>query len=230
MSNGELKRDSLFLTHTMWEYYKLQYDTYSFFKQFKIPKEYIEINVDSIFYSPDNLKLVSFIVCSYPLHISISDSRYYSDEGKKYLSKEFNFSAEAFVGIRESKNQPWEIYRIQEVAFAGCLDYQCARKSIREFFQNGYKNIEVMVPNEIPDTLYRTQLEMSRNTTFRLESMKYNLGEDGFWSEDCTLWKKGLRAKDKYLFQTDTHQPISDQIVILPEIEYPDSLLKMFTK
>jgi hypothetical protein len=158
------------------------------------------------------------------------NSEYYTADRKHYLGAKYTYIIYALVGIRDSEKSPWKIYWIRIIILPSQDNYWSARKAIRSILKDGFKDIQITCPNEIPDTLFPRQLEMMEHTTFREERMGFNIDDPGFWSDSCTLWKIGQRAKGLYFFQTWTHQPTADQIIIYPNINYPDSLLNLFTR
>jgi hypothetical protein len=203
--NSSYQRDSMFIVATVWEFIKKQVSPYHYYTVFNVPFNKITIDVDSIMYSPDSLKLFAFVIITDP---DVQHGKY-----DKYV-----FSGNSIVGYRLSKKTPWTIYDFDQYSVAGFKKYNSVRNLFRHYyFGNGdFRN----------DAEY-----IWDSTTQDRVSVKfgYNLDQLKFW-DSSLVWKKGARIPGFYNFQTKGNVTPQDEdpIIHLPKLNYPDSLLDMY--
>src|SRR5690348_7015043 len=64
--SSSYQRDSIFIAATVWEFIKKQVSPFDYYIKFDVPFNKIIIDVDSIMYSPDSLKLFAFVIITDP--------------------------------------------------------------------------------------------------------------------------------------------------------------------
>ena len=208
------ERDSLYITHTIWELIRQNYYLYSGYDTFDVPVEEVSIYCDTIYYSPDDLKFVSMIITKNPNNEGASN-RVNPDKG-------YYFSGKAFAGVRDSMNSPWSIYPLLHYRPTLWDTYESLSTLLRKHYQEDLKNTQRWV--------------LKGNQQKVLEYFGSNLGDPEFW-DDNLLWRKGVRLPGLYIFQTTENRELpykrlpSEKVytkVVYPELIYPDSLLVRF--
>lgn len=214
------KRDSLFIATTVWQFIDKEVDIFQSYKRRHVPLEKVRIHVDSIFYSPDSLKLFAFVITENPdLEEKDSSAIYYSGSG--------------MIAYRDSLKQPWIVHFFGQYRPAGWKYYNQVRNLFRHYYlKNGkFKNdSDIYWDGRRNDTL-----EMVREITFPKQNNRvsikfdYNLDEPLFWSKSI-VWKKGNRIPGYYSFETNGNVApgSSDPIKNIPKLYYPDSLLNLY--
>ncbi len=166
--------------------------------------------VDTIFYSPDRLKLFAFIIERKP-------------ERKNFIESTgimHSYRGDAYVGFRYSVGQTWELYAF-DLGLLGTYETPEKAKQVLQWLY--FKKLK-----EAPDFI------INEDGKWQEERFGANLGERAFWSS--MLWRKGTRAPGLYIFQTyrwlmSGHSP-SEQVKVknFESIDYPKDLLEMFKK
>lgn len=215
------KRDSLFLAFTVREFIDKQVDIFDFYKKYKIPQDEIGVDVDSIFYSPDSLKLFSFIIMSVPNY----------QHGKPTITY---YDGEDMIGFRTSKKNPWTIYYFGQIRPSGIDNYNKVREIFRRYYLGGGKFKDDYA--SYWDGKRNDTLQMARAITFPNEDnrinikFRYNIDDKYFW-DSSIVWKKGSRIPGFYSFQTKGNVAPGyrdDPIIAIPSLNYPDSLLNLY--
>ena len=209
------RRDSIFIVATIWQFIQKEVSPFHYYRTFDVPLDKITVEVDSIFYSPDSLKLFSFVI--------ITDPDVQHDNLQKYV-----FSGNSIIGFRLKKNSPWTLYDFDQYSIAGLENYNDVRNSFRNYYLgNGdFKDDGAYYWDGIhPDTL-----NMSLGAYNRISiNFGYNIDDDNFWDKSI-VWKKGSRIPGYYSFQTTGNVVLGDSnaIVIIPQLTYRDSLLNLY--
>ena len=160
-------------------------------------------DIDTIVYSPDTLKLVAFVIDSF----------------MDYTEKEQTpvYDGHTMLGYRLKTTDPWIIYPFERyIIFAGYRNYNMIRDKLREAYFQNLKDY----------ALYFWNCQQKK---FEDYSFKYNLTDPKFW-DSCIIWKKDISIPGYYQFQlTGNGDPeMPRNIIKIPEIHYPDSLLKLY--
>lgn len=199
-------RDSLFIDYTIRQYINLEFDIFSYYKQWDIPLNKVSLYIDTIIYSPDSLKFISFLIQKQP-DIEHNNTDYYF------------YSGSDMIAYRNSVNDLWNIYYFGEIRPSAYRYYQGVRKVFYDFyFGNG-------------DFKDETRYYWDEKTKDRISiPFGYNLDNPLFW-DSSIVWKRGSRINGYYSFQTKGNvTPKSiDPIIILPRIKYPEYILKSFS-
>ncbi|MFN8367635.1 MAG: hypothetical protein U0Y96_10425 [Candidatus Kapaibacterium sp.] len=208
-------QDSLYIVQTINEFIRVEFDVFHYYHTFHVPQNKRNIYVDSIVYSPDSLKMCVLLVMKRP---SIKD-----DESQLHV-----FTGHYLVGIRENTCNPWIIYRLSTVVGGVFYSYREIHKSMRTVLFDYFKDVGELNPIVCPDTIYEAQI-------YAVQSQKYvtmyygkNLRDVDFWTEKNLLWRKSIRVKDYYNFQTAHHQATADRLVQYPKLEYPEYMITWY--
>jgi hypothetical protein len=110
--NHIYKRDSLYIAVTVKEFMNKKADIFDAYKQEGIPINKVNIDIDSILYSPDSLKLFSFVIIKNPEDSTHNKHCYVGD---------------CFIGYRPSLKTPWFIYYFNQYTPAGFDNYNKIR-------------------------------------------------------------------------------------------------------
>ncbi len=166
------------------------------------------IYIDTIFYSPDSLKLLSIILFKGPYTIYDINC-----DPPRYM-----YSATALVGIREDKSQPWKIYPWTPKSCVGYSRYVDVQFIMRDYYFRVFKDRSIF---------------LARDGQWILEKFIYNVNDAGFWTG--ILWQKDLKIPGYYTFQVEygtypLNEPEGYKRAIVPylPIKYPDYLLQQY--
>lgn len=201
--NDLYRRDSMFIAKTVWEFIDKEVYVYDFVKKYHLPLERITINVDTIFYSADTLKMLALVIKKMPdLEEGDSNSYYYSGIDLK--------------GFRTSTKEPWHIYPPYLCAPTAMPGYGMVRQALRYYFLKKFKSSQTYIWDSVQHDLVSV-------------SYGYNIDEKDFW-DSSVLWKKGALTPGYYIFQNkgNVMPDNPDPVWILPHLDYPDSLLKLY--
>ena len=219
--NKTYYRDSLYIAATIWQFIDKKVDIFDYYKQYDIPPNKIRVDVDTIIYSPDTLKLFSFVIVTVPDYENKNPNRLF-------------YSGEDMIGYRLSKNETWKIYYFGQIRPTGLKDYNQVRDILRNYYLgNGkFKSSD----DTYWDGIHNDTLGMARSITFPKEANRvnikfgYNIDDIRFWDKSI-VWKKGSRIPGYYSFETvgNVAPGYGDSLIkIIPHLDYPDSLLEMY--
>ncbi|MEM9983252.1 MAG: hypothetical protein AAF734_12210, partial [Bacteroidota bacterium] len=181
-----------------------------------------EIVVDSIFYSPDSLKIFALTAFSYKGRVLVEEEEGTPEEYKDYTGREEDdfYDGRALIGFRDSLRQGWRLFPFNKVI--GLKRSENLQKLLE-----GQKRYYF---SDLADETDRVR----RKYYLRY---KYNVNDKHFWDKS-PVWEKGLRVKGYYNFQTDhvfEPEDINDPYLdlsryVLEEvyIAYPDSMMEKF--
>jgi hypothetical protein len=198
------KRDSLFIAATVWQFIYKQVSPFHYYTTFDVPFDKITIDVDSIFYSPDSLKIFAFVIETDP------DVQHKKPD--KYV-----YSGNALIGFRSSKKTYWTLYNSGLFSIAGLENYNDVRNSFRKYY--------------LGEGRFKTDWHYywdSVKQDYVDISFGYNIDDARFW-DSSIVWKKRV-IPGYYSFQTKDQAKPGDEntIIIIPHLDYPDSLLRMY--
>jgi len=222
-TNSNYRRDSLYVATTIWQFIDKKVDIFDYYKQYNIPLNKVRVDVDTIIYSPDTLKLFSFVIITVPDYENKKPDRFY-------------YSGEDMIGYRFVKNQPWSIYYFGQIRPTGVNDYNDVRNIFRNYYlgQGKFKNSYATYW----DGIRNDTLGMARSITFPAENNRvnikfgYNVDDTNFWNKSI-VWKKGSRIPKYYSFETigNVAPGYTDSPIIrIPHLDYPDSLINEYSK
>jgi hypothetical protein len=214
------KRDSLYVAETIWQYIDKEVDIFDSYKSHKIDISLVKVYVDSVFYSPDSLKLFAFVIIKVPDNESVELDDFY-------------YSGSDMIGYRDSTNSPWQVYYFGHYRPAGYDTYKKVSNLFRWYYLKDGKfksSIDVYWDGRRNDTL-----GMAREITFPKQNNRvsikfgYNIDDPLFWSKSI-IWKKGNRIPGYYSFETNgsTVPGSNNPIKNIPKLDYPDSLLNLY--
>lgn len=201
--NQDYKRDSLFISLTVLQYSLANFYPFHQYRNSTLFPKNSNFMIDTILYSPDRLKFVAFLIEHWPVH---------SDQNRI----DCVYTGTTLFGFRSRINEIWKIYAY------GALPALETYNDNRLFFHNYY----------LGNGKFKTDGEYYwDSTTSKLIPIDngYNIDDPRFWNKSI-VWKIGSRVPGYYAFQTKGNvSPESDDpIVILPKLQYPDSLLQLF--
>jgi len=158
-------------------------------------------DIDTIIYSPDTLKLFAFVIDSF------------MDYTRKQCVPEYG--GHAILAYRLRMNDPWIVYPVTVNVFVGYKNYNMVKERLRKAYFRDLRGYVYIYWN-------------SEKKNF-IEYTFYNVTDSLFW-DNCILWKKDVSISGYYQFQlTGNGDPeMPNQILNIPQIHYPDSLLQLF--
>lgn len=213
--NVAYRRDSMFVATTVWQFINKKVGVFDYYKQYEIPVTKLRIDVDSIIYSPDSLKLFAFVIERVP-------------EIENNKPNEYFYGGNPLIGFRKSVHEPWKIYSFGQFTPTGFKNYNKVRDLFRGYFlgDGKFKNDS----DYYWDGVHNDTLEMNQGSNRVAIKFGYNIDDKRFW-DSSIVWKKGSRIPGYYAFQTTgnvapgyTDSPIR----IIPSLKYPDSLLQLY--
>ena len=219
--NKTYYRDSLYIATTIWQFIDKKVDIFDYYKRYNILLSKVGVDVDTIIYSPDTLKLFSFVIIKVPDYENNKPDQFY-------------YSGEDMIGYRLSKNKPWKIYYFGQIRPTGLKNYNQVRNIFRNYYLGNGKFKSSY--DTYWDGIHNDTLGMARSITFPEETNRinikfgYNIDDSQFWNKSI-VWKKGSRIPDYYSFETigNVAPGYGDSLIkIIPHLNYPDSLLKMY--
>ena len=201
--NAVYRRDSMFVAKTVWEFMDKQVSVFAFERKHNLPFEKIEVNVDTIFYSPDTLKLIAFVIRKEPNKDNKDSLTYY-------------YNGDDLKGFRESTKEPWNISPSFLYAPTAMTNYNNVRNALRRFYYEEFKTQGAFVWDSSKQDLEPVDYN-------------YNIQDKHFW-DSCILWKKGALTPGYYIFQNkgNVRPGDPDPVWIIPHLDYSDSILKMY--
>lgn len=210
-------RDETFIEYTVRAWMDNDYEDYHYLYQDykKKNRDKVKISVDAIYYSPDSLKLFSFIIIEQPIHLS-------SDE---YIRKNTQFdpsySGHVVVGVRDSAKLPWLLYNFSQY---------------RVFDHSSPETIQLFLRNQFFVNFKYQKLDcFDEYGKWGLYPFKYNLDEPEFWTGP--VFDKARYNGVGYYFQIydfrspewiDAELDGVREIINALEIDYPKILLDQF--
>lgn len=197
------RRDSAFIARTIWEFMDKEVYIYDFYKKYNIPFSKITVDIDTILYSPDTLKMFAFVIKKVP-------------DPESKVPDDYYYNGNNVEGFRSSTNEPWIIYPTYFCAVSSMPNYNMVRQTLRNYFFIKFKSASHYIWDSSKQDLILTDY-------------KYNLDEKTFW-DSSIVWKKGALTSGAYIFQNKgvVKPDDSDPVWIIPKLNYPDSLLRMY--
>jgi len=223
-------KDSLYLVYTANEWAKVNFDIYNHdLNNSNYATKHPNYKVIRVFYSPDSLKMISWIEIK-------MENGHGCDRPQGY-----SFSANAIIGIRNEIKQPWTLYPFDKFG-AICDDteglvlsameqyYFFSMKESSEFVNKIYLDMSFggLVRYDYEKSRIRDGVE-EKNFPSIEKNLGYNLQDKDFWTKSL-IWQKGARIKGLYNFQTVGNIPpdYKNPELITPKIIYPDSILRLY--
>lgn len=202
----------------------------------KIKEEDVIHSPYAVFYSPDSLKVIIWVQDKQPNALL---NQLYGDE--KELSRICNTKSDTIygftgiIGIRENKNELWDIYNFGEQQVICCSKPENGIPTMENYYFKKMKYDSKYVDIRRLDSNFGGQVDYDyyKGDTINykydpnyliLKEYGYNLQDKGFW-EKSLLWQKGVIIDSLYLFQSQKHYPINK-----PKVEYPEEILELFNK
>lgn len=97
-------------------------------------RDRISILVDRVYYSPDSLKLIGYIIMKTPSEIQ-------KEEYQINKSIKYTYEGTDIIGFRNKKNEIWKIFPNQKKRTIGFTSVEENRKEYNRFFFNDLKNV-----------------------------------------------------------------------------------------
>jgi hypothetical protein len=195
------KRDSSYIIATVWEFIDKKVDIFDFYKRYHIPLNKVNIDVDTIFYSPDSLKLIAFAIEHLPDHV---------------VTNYYYYSGSEMIGYRQSTHEPWKIRYWGQYRPTGFENYNKLKAYFRDYYFGKFKTDGEYIWDPSKKNMV-------------LARFGYNLN-DPLFCANSIVWRKGARIPGYYNFETTGNVRPGDEhpIKIIPPLNYPDSLLKLY--
>lgn len=196
-------KDSLFIVNTVWLFIKKQVSPFHFYTTFNIPLSKVKVEVDTIIYSPNQLKLFSFNIISY-----------WDSKENKSIS-----SGDGFIGYRNNRKERWRLFHFDQFGTGGFHKYNSIRKLFREYY---------LGDGEFKNDLHNYWISEIKN--YKSIPFKYNLDNKLFW-DSSIVWQKGIPIPGYYSFEVDDQAKPGEENIIkkLPQLTDADSLINNHT-
>ena len=209
----QYKNDSALLSYTTYRWIDSSYGWFGHYNRRNAITGFYRVHVGDIFYDSARLKLTAFVFIEYST--DYIDTLY---ERVSDLKSHF-FDSHTVMGYRDSLNQSWKLFELQEL-FVGLRGISL--KSSKDVHENIFLNKREMAARKI--SIYDDKTGL--NTKY--EPVKYVPCEDEYWTQS-PLWKKGNRVPGYYIFETFMNAtPLKKDLRPVFKINYPDSLLSFY--
>ena len=220
-------RDSLFILHTVKEWSKDNWYTYTdYSKMYKMTNDEIEYFFGGVFYSPDSRKILIWIGQKKPN--ATTKENYSKDKEVNKLCPNGNeviYSMTALIGIRDSINQPWKLYPFNQQQ-ATC--YESKEEVINVLGQYYFSKMKT-------HKMYRMIQSGEKKGNLESQPYGYNLQDKDFWDK-CWLFKRDtIGSYGLYPFQIKGYNYTGDKCTqkcaepyAPPKVDYPKEILNLY--
>lgn len=223
-------RDSLLVFYTVNTWSKINWDIYGGDQRmYRMEDSDIKYFIGGTFYSPDKLKLITWVGTNEPN----AESREVYDKKNNKSNKlcpssswDIVYGMSALVGFRNSVDEVWMLYPLDNQMADCCRNKEKAINIMGQYYFEKMKG----------HSMWRLMQSGPQKGEEVSTPYGYNLQDKGFW-EKCWLWEKDtITADGLYPFQKKGYNHIGygadrkmrADPVIPPKIEYPDYILKLF--
>lgn len=196
----QYKNDSVLLNYTVYRWIDSSYGWFGHYNRRNAKNGFYKVHVDDIFYDSSKLKLTAFVYVEYST--DYIDTMYEKvKDAKAHL-----FDSHTVMGYRDSLNQIWKLFELDEIAMIGLRGGTLS--SAKTFHLSSFFN--------------RKEMEERTSGKFFLPC------ENEFWTNP-PFWKKSERVEGYYNFETYMNAtPLNKNIRPYCKVTYPDSLLKLY--
>lgn len=204
--------DSLLITYTIQQAIERNYNDYigNVYLFSDEEKKKISFSVDRVYYSPDSLKFIGFIITREP----------YFNKGGTVNINEFRNNGFAIIGIRQELHDLWIIYGYDWFCSLGWMNTDSVREDLYDHFFCKLSNTFHAGYN-------------SRNQYREMLPMKYDLDDSRFW--DGPFFDTSTFHGYTFFQIADSRAPDlvknKDRRKVYPlQVEYPDLIRNMYNK
>ena len=208
-------RDKTYIEYTVREWMNNDYEDFHYLFNDYTPenREKVRIHVKDIFYSPDSLKLISFVIIEEPVYLSMNEWN------KKVAKTDVCFNGHILVGFRDISTKPWKLYFFPQFKV---YDDPFIEKSQNTLIHYMFETIKSY-----------SFAGFEENGEWGFCSFKYNLDEPEFWTGP--VFDKSCFKGEGYFFQIDDFRSpeyIKGKRDTVPffKIDYPKELIEQFDK
>jgi hypothetical protein len=164
---------------------------------------------DTVTYSSDCLRCVALMVIQYR---DITTYDYVSGKTDGYY-----YGGGALIGLRQNVNELWSIYPFEIYAYGSGSSQKMASDKLRAYYFDEivYDGMNVAVDSQ------------------NIAGFKYKFAvNDGRFWDSSVVWAKNIFFPNLYNFQVGGNRlkPGAGEELVLPHIDYPDSILQMFPR
>lgn len=233
--NGRLpKKDSIQIFHTLRAWYNMGWFSFENYDDLYVTNGIEgQLTIEGFFSNADTTKMIVWICEKLPNYRTISD---YSDDSLSNMlcpgSAEIIYSMYPLVGIRDNSRLLWRLYPLELISVHCSSTKEKVLNTFKEYFFSEMANSVMYVRREVAGLEYggRIRHDLMKNVSgyqegtneVVLKELGYNLQDTNFW-EKSLIWQKG-----SYLDGYCSFQVWGKDTLKIPEITYPDSLLKLF--
>ncbi len=208
-------QDSAYFVHSINELIRLDDRYFGYYKDNHLEPNII---IDSLLYSPDTMKSIAFVV------VKSVETRIKDKPNHEY------YIGYVMIGIRDTTCDPWTVYFLHNHPGGVFNSYHEIHNHYRNVMFKYFADFKDDCPTVCPDTVYPRQFEAVRSQSYVYMRYGCNVDDPGFWTEKNLLWRKSVRRRGLYNFQTWHHQATPDQVKEDPHLVYPDSMIAWYRK
>ena len=201
------RRDSAYLEHTVRQFINSDYEDFHYVYRYGKDKERVNIYISNIFYGPDTLKFLSFVILEIPVSVKVN-KRSLEDPNKKYY-----YNGHPIVGIRDSVNDSWDVYCLSIYRPMNYSKYEKVRSMLTNFFFEEFK------------------FKKGHGFTCNLDEPCFWTDENSLWRKGDIVpgYYNFQHTTNKYYYEREKDEnDLSHFLVPKLDIEYPDSILNRF--
>lgn len=233
-----VEKDSLQVYYTFKKWSEQNWYRYiDYSKMYRLNNSEVSYFVTNIFYSPDSLKIIAWVVEKLPNVRTIETYNQESLESNKICpnSSDTVYNVSAIIGFRTSNCKIWNLYPLWLFSMSCANSLEMCVEAMRQYYFHDMKDNMEYVNYDYLNTNFGGSWDMadipSASETNRgiLKKYGYNLCDEGFWDRSL-LWQIGARVPGLYNFQTSGNVTLNDidYNLKVPYVVYPDTLKKKF--
>jgi hypothetical protein len=211
-SSKPTKQDEEFIKYTIREFMNVGFDRYQVYGRdySTMDRQRISIKVDRIYYAPDSLKFIGWIILEIPKEIAKN-----SFTIRKGI--DFYYDGNAIIGIRNRTTEIWNIYPYELQTVIGFEDVEKTRNVFNEYFFEGLAKSGYSGYNN--------------KGKWTIVDLKYNVDDPEFWRGpvfDTSMYRGHCIFQVDEFCAPEFLYGKPRKLVTIPKINYPDSIISFY--
>jgi len=221
-------RDSLFILHTVKEWSKKNWYTFSnYSRMYKVTNEQVEYFIGGTFYSLDKKRILVWVGEKMPNAASIQIYNKDDPEVNKLCPTggDIIYNLSALIGDRDSINQTWRLYPFNQQSAGCCVSKKQAINILGKYYFGQMKMHQ----------MERVTQSGKRKGYKELQVYGYNLQDKDFWDKCWLFQKDTVGSYGLYPFQIYGYDDKGNKCTQKsadpfepPTVDYPEEILKLY--
>ncbi len=215
MGEAEKRRDSMLLAFTFNQFINKDYYELHYLHQYRKKGYQVNIYVDDIFYSPDSLKLFAFIIVEMPTAAE------WNQNSLEDSTKQWYYASYDWIGFRENTNEIWKLYPFHKNRSNGYATYETVQFNLRDYYFDEIKDaIHFKTNCSLVDTCFWTEEKIWKKAEFVEGYYDFQIAP-GYYDYQ-------IKGKEEWFKKQWNTRPLSEFLLPIPDVEYPEELLKKY--